>query len=141
MSDAARFADGFEPRFDIDAAYGRQGELFIGSVISALRDGSAEVKTDAQSLRTGNLYVEMRCWRRGQWRKSGLATTTAETWSFVLGTTGLALVVAVDLLKSIAGDLWRAGRVAEERDGSHPTKGVLVPIARLINDARRRGAA
>lgn len=135
----ARLSEGYEPRFDIDYEFGRQGELLIGSVIEALKTESAEVKTDAQSLRTGNLYVEFECLRRDGWHRSGLATTEAEVWCFVLGTTGLALVVQTEALKEICRPLRRAGKVAEERDGSHPTRGVLLPIAHLVTETRKRG--
>src|SRR5215475_8359534 len=77
---ADRMADGYQPDFDIDAAAGRQGELLVADVIRALRDGSAEVKTDEMALVTGNVYIECECLRRGKWRPSGVMATGAEIW-------------------------------------------------------------
>lgn len=64
----ARKADGYEPRFDIDASYGRQGELFVSSIIDALTGGSVEVKRDSRFAKTGNVYVEYECRKRGPGR-------------------------------------------------------------------------
>lgn len=132
-----RNGDGYNPDFDIDFKYGRQGELFVTSVRRAMEEGRVEVKRDGKFAETGNLYVEFRCFRRGKWRPSGLATTDAELWVFVLGDSETALVVPTELLKSICRDLYERGRIAEERDGSHPTKGVLVKVSHLMAEIRR----
>ena len=65
-------AAGYEPGFDIDAEVGHQGALFTLKVIEALKDGSSEVKTDAMAVRTGNLYIECQCLKRGRWAPSGI---------------------------------------------------------------------
>lgn len=136
-----RFAKGYEPRFDIDYEYGRQGELWIDSVADALKTERAEVKTDGRCQQTGNLYVEFECRRRDGWHRSGLATTEADVWVFVIGDTGIAIVIKTEVLKAICRPLLKQGKVAEERDGSHPTKGVLLPLSHLIAHCRARVAA
>jgi hypothetical protein len=133
-----RLAPGYEPRFDRDFAYGRQAELYIGDVAEALKMGAAyEVKCDAVSVRTGNLYIEDECLRRGRWCPSGIAATTAELACFVIGTTGLALVVGMQTLKDVAA---RHGTRHEQARGSHPTRGVTVPIEKLVREVRRAAA-
>ncbi len=131
MSTVDRMADGYEPRFDIDMEIGRQGEIFITSVIDAMKGGaSCEVKTDEKSAVTGNIYVEFECFRLGRWQKSGIATTEAEVWAFVLGSA--ALCIPTDKLKVLARLRWHAGGERECTRGSHPTKGVIIPIPWLL---------
>lgn len=140
MSTVDRMADGYEPRFDIDMEVGRQGEIFITSVIDSLKDGaSVETKTDVRALQTGNIYVEFECFRLGQWRKSGIATTEAEVWVFVLGVA--ALCIPTETLKVLARLRWHAGGVREQPRGSHPTKGVIIPIPWLLRELANQAKA
>lgn len=67
--------EGYEPRFDLDYARGRQGELFVEAVRDAIQTERCEVKRDDRSVETGNVYVEYQCLRRGKWTKSGIATS------------------------------------------------------------------
>lgn len=130
-----------EPRFDIDLAYGQQGELLVASIVDSLRDGTGaiEVKSDRRWRDTGNVYVELECRRRGRYVASGLQTTTATLWAFVIGYPAVVLIVPTAMLHE---EVWRAGtRRAEETDGSHPTRGALVSttvlMARLRSHVRR----
>lgn len=134
-----RMAEGYEPRFDIDAEVGHQGEMFVVDIISALQHGSCEVKTDERASLTGNLYVEYECKTRTGWQPSGIATTSAEVWAFVVGP--LALCIPVAVLKDIARHYHRQGNRAECIRGSHPTKGVLVPWRHLLLRVRQAEAA
>lgn len=136
---ADRTAAGYEPRFDIDFAYGAEGEAWITAVGRGAGNGKTEVKRDGRALDTGNLYVEFACRRRDGWAPSGIRSSEAESWVFVLGDSGFAIVVAADVLRRMV-DVCRAqNRVAEERDGECPTKGVLIPLRHLF--AHARGAA
>ena len=125
-----RLTEGYEPRFDLDLAYGQQGELFVADIRDGLRDGTVEVKRDAQFSRTGNLYVEYECLRQGRYQPSGLTTTEAKVWVFVLGDTPACICLATDLLRQ-----WTAQDgfpVAECRVGSHPTRGWLLSVQRAV---------
>lgn len=139
MSASDRLAKGYEPTFDIDAEVGRQGELFITSVVDAARSASIEVKTDERAASTGNFYVEFECLKRGQWTKSGIAITSCELWAFVLGDS--AWVVPTSTLKELARVRRRQGHVKECMRGSHPTRGVIVPIAWMVRQMSARQAA
>lgn len=135
MTAVNRLATGYEPTFDIDAEVGRQGELFIASVVDAARSASIEVKTDERAAITGNFYVEFEC--RG--KPSGIAVTSCELWAFVLGDS--AWVVPVSTLKELARLRLRQGHVKECERGSHPTRGVIVPIAWMVRQMSARTAA
>lgn len=129
---ADRQAQGYEPRFDIDAEFGHQGEMFVQDLIRSITTGQIEVKRDARWKDTGNIYVEFECRRRDGWNPSGIVTTTAESWAFVIGDPEVVLFVPTSTLRDVFEVERAAGRVAQETDGSHPTKGVLVPTQRLL---------
>jgi len=143
MSARDRMSDGYEPRFDIDYEYGRQAELLMGDIIDSLRsgDGRVEVKRDGVAVRTGNFYVEHACRRRDGWQPSGIASADAELYAFVLGLEpSVAIVVGTDLLRAYCS--WLSAKqprsLVEQRDGSHPTKGIAAPIHGLIEFIRQQ---
>jgi hypothetical protein len=81
--------------------------------------GKIEVKTDRQALRTGNIAVEI----LHHGRPSGINTTCADAWAFVL-TTGEVVLVKTDALRNAIARLpdMRAGEDATIR---------LLPLADL----------
>lgn len=121
----------YEPNFDIDYRYGEQAQLFVESIRDSIANGRIEVKHDSKALKTGNLYVEGYCRKRAGWKASGINTTEADVWIFVLSVS-LAIVVPTVVLQAIY-DEFRAieARRAKCMRGSHPTTGVLVPIHEL----------
>lgn len=128
-----RLSSGYEPNFDIDAAVGRQGELLCSDIAAGIRDGSVEVKTDERALATGRVYVEYECFRLGEWRPSGIQTTSAEFWAIALGSPASVLVaLPVDNMRRVARAAYAAGYRAETKRGTHPTKGALVPLNTLL---------
>ena len=132
-----RLAKGYQPDWDIDAAAGRQGEMFVLNIAEALRDGTGEVKAQEAASKYGNVFIEFECYSRefSAYIPSGIETTHAETWTFTLG---VPPVVAVSfetrLLRELyeralkEGDRVRAGGAG----GSHPTKGVIVSLRELL---------
>jgi len=120
-----------EPRFDLDPRRGQQGELFVSGIISGLQNGTTEVKTDDEASRTGNLYIETECLRSGAYQPSGLSTTEADTWAFVIH--DVMLAVPTKRLRELLPKLPRG----ECKRGSHPTRGRLLPISGLIAVTRR----
>ncbi len=90
--------------------------------------------------KTGNLYVEWSHQPHGRWVLSGLSTTTASHWAFVLGQTKVVLMVPVPTLKELCGHIRRQPnwRTASETDGSCPTRGILVPLTNLFAWLRPR---
>ncbi|MGI8682036.1 MAG: hypothetical protein ACR2JO_07890 [Mycobacteriales bacterium] len=127
-----RLSKGYEPRWDIDLAAGQQGELFVADLIKSLASGSAsvEVKTDEAVAKTGNVYVEYQCLRSGQWHDSGISATQADLWAFVLPARVL-IVAPVSAVREIA----RRNHARYRREcvrGSHPTRGVAIPVGRFV---------
>jgi hypothetical protein len=147
----SRLVDGNEPRFDIDLAYGSAGEAEVLSVIEALERGRVEVKRDSVWARTGNIYVEWICRHgpNGNWFASGLQTTEADVWAFVLGDTRAVLCVRTDTLREFcrarvdAGGGWNDANpvLATCSRGSRPTKGVKVNLVQFLRsmNAQNRG--
>ncbi len=116
------------PDWDIDYQAGRQGEIYVRRIRESLQKGACEVKYDRLTNETGNLYIEYACFRRGEWRDSGIKTTKAPLYIFTFPGELFAIAVETETLK----DLARHCRKAEEKDGSHPTRGVLVPLEWLV---------
>lgn len=123
-----------EPNWDIDSKRGHQAELWIKSIRSAISDGSIEVKRDERAFSTGNIYVEYQCLRKGKYRPSGLATSKATTWVFVLNNENLAIIISKEYLKKLGRKAYKLGKLRECRGGSHPTKGVVIPLKWLIEN-------
>lgn len=132
---ADRIAQGRNPEWDIDWEIGKNGELFVLDVIQSLKDGArVEVKTDLWAAATGNIYIEYMCRYFGEYKPSGIAVTTAEIWALVLATE-VIVFTPVDRLKAVARYYYALGRRKNGgTNGSHPTWGVLVPVANLLRN-------
>lgn len=128
-----RFADGYVPHFDIDAQVGAQGQLFVADLLEALASARGEVKTDEQAARTGNVFIEYECLRRGKYRPSGISVTEAAIWYHVL--TGPTLIAApTERVKAVARAFYERGKTADGGlSGSHPTRGVLIPVTAFVH--------
>ena len=131
-----RLASGYEPRFDIDVAVGRRGEEYVLEHFSA----SHEVKNDAKSRVTGNVYIEYGQRRSGQedYRDSGIRTSEAEFWTYVIGKVIISAPMANwrEMVERII--VAEPGLIREMLRGSNPTMGVIVPIDSLtqrLNEA------
>jgi hypothetical protein len=115
-----------QPEWDRDYRRGQQGELFLDEIVRGMRDGTVEVKTDDRAVDTGNLYIETECLRQGEYKPSGLATTKAQVWLFVVG--GFSITVPTVHLRR-----WeQRSRKASCDVGSHPTRGFVLPLNQLI---------
>lgn len=132
----ARLSEGYKPQFDIDLRYGRKGEeLVLNFLTGMLTDEpghlTVEVKTDARALDTQNVYIEYECRRQDGWQPSGIAVSEADYWAVVIGETVVigvpTAIIQTCCTKALAADP-RYGLRREERDGSHPTRGVAIPV-------------
>lgn len=125
----ARLAEGYQPDFDIDLRYGQEGERLVAAFLSGFLDGTVEVKRDARAAETGNVYIETECHRRDGWQPSGIRASQATYWALVVGE-AVVLGIPTDVLRTVVDKALdpslRMGR--EERDGSHPTRGVAIPL-------------
>lgn len=112
--------------FRWDLEVGQLAERWLGDVLSG---NTIEVKRDFVASRTGNVFVEFFC--RG--KPSGLATTQATHWAFVLDDETVVLL-PTEKLKKIARQVHkeRGSVIGGEKNLS---KGVLIKVERLVNDA------
>lgn len=133
-------SDGYEPDFDIDNGFGKQGELFVVDIMRSLGAGKVEVKTE--SYHNTNMYVETehlppRLRRENRYVPSGLTTTKAEVWAFVHGRT--AFVVPVVVLRECVRR--RGGRPVSMLRGNNPTRGYILPMAWVMQVSAEWGAS
>ena len=127
----SRLSNGYEPRFDIDEADGHQGELFVEWAMKAILTGaSVEIKTDRESWRTGNLYIEQECRVSGHWGPSGIDGfhTKSAVWAHLV--VGPQVIFAPTAFVRLVAEKY--GKPRECSSGSHPTRGKVLPIGQFV---------
>jgi hypothetical protein len=124
--------EGYEPRFDVDFSRGLIGENLVSDLPQAINSGTVEVKTDYRAGTTGNFYVET--WQYGQVdesdkKQSGINTTKADSWAFVIPQTGAIFLIKTDDLKALmkAND-YRETRQPKINENTNASIGRLVPV-------------
>ena len=121
----------YEPRFDLDLERGQVKEQLVRRLLSNDDDHlTVEVKADykAQGPQgTGNHFVELSA--RG--RPSGIMVTESDYWAVALEN-GAVVMVPVERMRELVSEALAEGRTARMSNGSHPTEGALVPLAKLV---------
>jgi hypothetical protein len=117
---------GYQPDWDVDKARGEEAEALFRKLRTGIIAGTTEVKRDDRARETGNFYIELECQRFDGWHDSGLRTTKATAWAIVCWPVVLAVPVSI-LRIAVEG-----AKAAECRVGSHPTRGVVVPMGELV---------
>lgn len=127
-----------EPGFDIDYAYGRQGELLFGSLLEQMAAGQVRIENKRKRREDGTFYIEYEHdpYRRGRYIPSGIGICSADYWAWLIGNTGLYVLVPTETLRDVIRR--RIGRSAAEDDGDNPTHGRLLTLDDLIGASRRR---
>lgn len=135
----ARLSSGYQPKWDVDLAYGRKGEEWVSGFLGSLVLGepghlTVEAKRDRQWLNTGNIWIEVECRRADGWQASGVMTSEADMWTLLLADCVL-LGIPTRVLRRIATYAWdwqdsrgNHRMRSEEKDGSHPTHGVRLGL-------------
>jgi hypothetical protein len=124
-----------EPRFDRDYAYGVQGELLVDDLIAGLASGQLRREDKRKTYLDARLYIEVEqnplaC---GRWRDSGLATTTADVWTYTVHDTGAVFVLPVAMLRRAVEHAQRHGvRPCPGPKGENPTRGYLLPVDEIV---------
>jgi hypothetical protein len=121
-----------QPDWDIDRERGETAEALVRRLRTTLLTAECEVKCDDRAAQTGNVYVETACKTANGWQPSGLNVTKASTWVWVLFDMRVVIWMPVWLLKDLA-------RTAPESAclvGSHPTRGRLLSLDRLLSESR-----
>jgi hypothetical protein len=123
---------GYEPRFDIDFSRGLIGENLVSNLPEAIQSGTVEVKTDYRAETTGNFYVET--WQYGKEdesdkKQSGINTTKADSWAFVIPQTGAMFLIRTDHLKALmTANPYRETRQPKINENTNASIGRLVPV-------------
>lgn len=124
-------SDGYNPDFDIDNGFGRQGELFVADILASLGTSTYEVKTERHH--NTRMYVELehqprRLRRDNRWEDSGLRKTKADLWVYVHGRT--AFVVPTGALRECVRRKEQAGeQLMSMLRGDNPTRGYVLQMA------------
>lgn len=114
--------------FDLDLAVGQEGEQLVEQLLTGGK--TIEVKTDLKWKDTGNLYIETTCWSHNneEWYASGISTTKASYWAFVLNS-GI-LIVPTDILKTV---VTVRGRAINCNIQPNPSKGYLIKVEDIMD--------
>lgn len=121
-----------EPRFDIDLKYGVGGEVQVQQLLDWVVSGNGLVEVKRKRILDLWFFVETHCdkGRHGTYQPSGISVTTASTWFFVLGDSGITVSFPTDVLRAMLNDA--SVRDKEEMDGLCPTKGKLINLSVLL---------
>lgn len=112
--------------FDLDLVYGKDGEDLVLSLLNGAT--KVEVKTDRIAHLTGNIAIEYEF----NGKPSGISTTTADYWAFVLGENSSVIFVKTENIKEIARFWYRNGRIKQGGD-YNSAKMILIPITEILN--------
>jgi len=139
----------YEPRFDIaashfnvDLAFGHEGEDLVKTFIANICAGNVEVKTDR--FRNGKMVVETQQHSRHSyedpdyfWKISGINVTTADWWVYVFSLDGSFIIVKVARLKKflrLNRHLYNeATKILFAANSDNPAKGWLIQPAQVID--------
>jgi hypothetical protein len=114
--------------WDLDLRFGQEGEVIVNSLLTAPIE-TVEVKRDRRWKETGNLYIETECWSDvlACWYASGISTTKASHWSFILEDSVLT-VPTERVSKAVAF----YGVRREMNRPEYSTKGFTITVADLL---------
>ena len=112
--------------FDLDLPHGLLGEQLGKELLFGIKH--VEYKRQDRAPRFGSLYIETMHdpGARGLYQPSGLSTTDADYWGFVIGS--FVFHVPTVWLREQQGTC----QAAAQPNGSCPTKGFKLPLRRLI---------
>jgi len=111
--------------FYYDLEIGEKGEDWIKQIFS--QGSKVEVKTDFMAHATGNLFVEV--YSRG--KKSGISTTIADYWIFIIYYQNLTLILPTDKLKKIIKQNFSSSDLRLGGD-NNTSLGILLPIKLIL---------
>ena len=127
-----------EPRFDIDLKYGQTAEKLIGTFLDWIASDNGQIEVKRKRILDLKFYIETHCdkGRTGEYQPSGISVTTSAAWAFVIGDTGISVIVPTSELRTIVED--PSSRDKEELDGRCPTRGKLIDLSVLLWRCRQR---
>lgn len=111
--------------FHFDLEFGEKAETWVKEIFS--EGGKVEVKYDRIAHKTGNIYVEISS--RGV--KSGISTTKASYWVFIIDKKSYGIFINTKRLKDICKEVYQ--KYGYTKGGDNDTSlGVLIPIKNII---------
>ena len=119
----------WEPKWDIDFAYGRKGEQLVERLLGEAGP-KVEVKHDSMASSTGNLAVEFEC----NGKPSGIAITEAGWWAFVSGGGGddkIVILIETERLKDLCRRHYKEENIKKAGD-TQQTQVILIPICKIL---------
>lgn len=116
-----------ELRWDLTVAEGNFGESLVADVLG-LAGKTVEVKT--KSYLDAGFYLEFQCQKSWGWEPSGVQTTRADYWVWVVGRTGVMVVVPTATVRRCYTRAQQLRLRVENgaAGGDHPTHGYVIPI-------------
>jgi hypothetical protein len=124
--------------FDLTYQLGLHAErvvdaFFTGDVVNI------EVKRDMRWLDTGNVFIETHCYYQesGEYEESGILTTRATDWVFVMGLAKLTIPVDVILTLMKRPDSKRR----PNKHGLNPSWGNILNVAEALKYLQELGRA
>jgi hypothetical protein len=119
--------------FDLDLTYGHEGETLVNELLTGGK--TVEVKRDRKWQITGNIYIECFCYFQGtqSWEESGLLTSKASYWAFVLNS--MVLLISYDDLVKAVGQY---GTQTECKLEPNRSKGFLITAENLIKVVKEK---
>lgn len=119
-----------DSNWDLDLRAGLAGESKVADLLSL---DTLEVKTDRRWHETGNIYIETECWIQTSqsWEASGLRTTKATHWAYVLE--DCVIILPTYRLKEV---LWERGKPINCNIPPNPSRGYLITPGALLEYAR-----
>lgn len=119
----------YDINFEEDVKRGMVGE----NAHHAFLSGTHEVKTDYQTVNTGNFYIEtMQYNLNGEWL-SGINVTTATHWVFASPTGQGVISVPTELIRTIiAQESLRETRQPIYNENTNASTGLLLPLSTLL---------
>lgn len=117
--------------FDLDFSYGLYGEQLVKDILTG--GLTVEVKRDRRWVETGNVYIETAFFSRAthNWVESGLMTTKADRWAFVLERL-VVIVTVIDLKNTVD----KYGRPITNDKEPNRSRGYLIKIEDLLDGQR-----
>lgn len=114
-------------KFDLDLEYGTEGENKVLSILNGAK--KVEVKSDKIAYFSRRIAVEYEF----SGKPSGIATTEADYWAFLIEQTGTVIFIPTDKLKQLCRHCYKLGYILEGGD-YNASKMVYVPITMLVKE-------
>ena len=106
--------------FDVCLKEGQVQEKKLAEIFETKK---IEVKFDKKVSKTGNIVVEIESWSR----PSGIVTTEADYWAFILAETGMVILIETEKLREkIKGKSYVRGGDANS------SKLIIISVSELI---------